>query len=68
MIRRAILTALTSVLLVPVCRASETDWPEWRGRNRDDISPDKGLLSSWPEGGPALAWKATGFPHSRGGH
>ncbi|HTU26853.1 MAG TPA: PQQ-binding-like beta-propeller repeat protein [Pirellulales bacterium] len=36
-------------------------WPQWRGPNRDDISPDTGLLHEWPEGGPPLAWKHEGL-------
>jgi hypothetical protein len=32
----------------------EPDWPQWRGPRRDGISDEKGLLSSWPEGGPKL--------------
>ncbi|HVR75733.1 MAG TPA: PQQ-binding-like beta-propeller repeat protein [Planctomycetota bacterium] len=35
------------------------DWPQWRGPNRDGKSTEVGLLQSWPEGGPAVAWKAT---------
>jgi outer membrane protein assembly factor BamB len=35
-----------------------SDWPQWRGPNRDGISPEKGLLTHWPKGGPRLAWKA----------
>jgi hypothetical protein len=35
----------------------EPDWPQWRGRRRDGISDEKGLLSSWPQGGPKLLWK-----------
>lgn len=31
-------------------------WPQWRGPGRDDVSADKGLLQSWPEGGPKLVW------------
>lgn len=37
------------------------DWPGWRGPERDGHSPDTGLLSSWPEDGPPLAWRAAGF-------
>jgi outer membrane protein assembly factor BamB len=37
------------------------DWPQWRGANRDGISPDKDLLQEWPEDGPPVAWKATGI-------
>ena len=37
------------------------DWTQWRGPNREGRSTEKGLLESWPEGGPSLSWKATGF-------
>lgn len=37
------------------------DWPQWRGIHRDGISPETGLLQSWPEGGPKLVWKTTGL-------
>ncbi len=40
--------------------ASATDWPQWRGPDRDGISKETGLLKQWPAAGPALAWKATG--------
>lgn len=36
------------------------DWPQWRGKNRDGISAERGLLKSWPQGGPPLAWRTTG--------
>jgi len=32
-------------------------WAQWRGPRRDGISPETGLLASWPEGGPPLLWK-----------
>jgi glucose dehydrogenase len=37
--------------------AAPTDWPTFRGANRDGLAPDKGLLKSWPKDGPPLAWK-----------
>ncbi|MBI2925483.1 MAG: PQQ-like beta-propeller repeat protein [Verrucomicrobia bacterium] len=37
-----------------------SDWPQWRGPNRDGVSAETGLLKEWPKGGPPLAWKATG--------
>jgi outer membrane protein assembly factor BamB len=40
--------------------AAEAEWPQWRGPNRTAISDEKGLLKQWGEGGPALAWKASG--------
>jgi outer membrane protein assembly factor BamB len=36
------------------------DWPQFRGPRRDNLSPDKGLLKTWPRGGPRLVWKGTG--------
>jgi outer membrane protein assembly factor BamB len=41
--------------------SSEPDWPQWRGRRRDGISNEKGLLQSWPLGGPKLLWKVDGL-------
>jgi hypothetical protein len=49
--------------LGPIGFASGADWPQWRGPNRDGISPDTGLLSEWPTDGPPLAWKGTGIGH-----
>jgi outer membrane protein assembly factor BamB len=40
--------------------AEDKIW-NWRGPNRDGLSPDTGLLKEWPAGGPPLAWKATGI-------
>lgn len=37
------------------------DWPQWRGPYRDGISEETGLLDSWPQEGPPLAWKLTGL-------
>jgi outer membrane protein assembly factor BamB len=33
-----------------------TDWPSWRGPDRDNRSPDTGLLKSWEKNGPPLVW------------
>ena len=54
----ALLTLAALTLLTPL--ASAADWPTWRGPKRDDISTEKNLLTEWPAGGPALAWKTTG--------
>jgi outer membrane protein assembly factor BamB len=43
---------------IPDEKKPGADWPTWRGTNRDNISPDKGLLKVWPADGPTLAWKA----------
>jgi outer membrane protein assembly factor BamB len=54
------MVSLFVLTLLPV-HAAEGDWSQWRGPNRDGISPEKGLIESWPAGGPPLAWKATGL-------
>ncbi len=46
--------ALLLGLLAPALFAA--DWPQWQGPNRDNVSPEKGLLKEWPKGGPPLAW------------
>lgn len=35
-----------------------SDWPEWRGPNRDGASAETGLPSRWSPAGEGLAWKA----------
>jgi len=36
-------------------------WPQFRGPNRNGKSPETGLLRSWPEEGPPLAWQKAGL-------
>ena len=36
-------------------------WSQWRGPHRDGVSPETGLLKSWPQGGPELAWSIKGL-------
>ena len=38
-------------------RAGETDWPQWRGPQRDGKAAPQPLLQSWPEGGPVKKWQ-----------
>ncbi|MBA3640912.1 MAG: PQQ-like beta-propeller repeat protein [Acidobacteriota bacterium] len=45
---------------VDVSNRTLDDWPQWRGKNRDGIATEKGLLKTWPAAGPPLAWKTTG--------
>ena len=53
---------ILTLLLLSTGVAAQTngEWPQWRGANRDGISKETGLLKQWPEGGPALVWKASG--------
>lgn len=46
--------ALAVCLLALTARAD--DWPQFGGPNRDGVSKEKGLLKTWPNGGPKLLW------------
>ncbi|MDZ4779541.1 MAG: PQQ-binding-like beta-propeller repeat protein [Planctomycetia bacterium] len=35
-------------------------WPTFRGAERTAVAPDTGLLTAWPEAGPALVWESAG--------
>lgn len=37
--------------------ASTSDWPQWRGPDRNGISRETGLLKQWPKDGPKLVWQ-----------
>ncbi|MEK6410920.1 MAG: PQQ-binding-like beta-propeller repeat protein, partial [Acidobacteriota bacterium] len=37
--------------------ASTSDWPQWRGPERNGISKETGLLKQWPAEGPKLLWQ-----------
>lgn len=54
---------LSAVLIAGwlVMSASATDWPQWRGLERNGISPETGLLDTWPKGGPPQIWKTQGL-------
>lgn len=45
----------------PVSSASTGEWSQYGGPERDNRSPDTGLLKSWPSGGPPLLYTATGL-------
>jgi len=34
-----------------------SDWPQWRGPERNGISQETGLLKEWPKEGPHLNWE-----------
>ena len=53
--------ALTLMLAIALASVSAADWPQFHGPNRDNKSPDKGLLRMWPEGGPSRIWEAAGI-------
>ena len=54
---------ITSLLVVSVLLCSgiliarATEWPQWRGPNRDGVSDEVGLLKEWSSDGPKVLWK-----------
>jgi outer membrane protein assembly factor BamB len=55
--RTSLLAATLAIVTAAVAVAA--DWPQWRNADRSAVSKETGLLREWPEGGPALRWKAT---------
>jgi outer membrane protein assembly factor BamB len=39
-----------------VAGAFAADWPQFYGPSRNSTSTDKGILRTWPEGGPKVLW------------
>ena len=39
--------------------AGDTDWPQYRGPNRDGVSSETGLLDQWSAGGPKELWRTS---------
>jgi outer membrane protein assembly factor BamB len=59
MTQRLVILGLAVVLLTGAALAGDS--PQFRGPNRDGIYSEQGLLKTWPEGGPAVAWVAKGI-------
>ena len=56
--RFAALTLALAAITAAGAQTTNTDWAQWRGPRRDGISLEKGLLKTWPAGGPKQVWKA----------
>jgi outer membrane protein assembly factor BamB len=54
-----LLVACAAVPRGQTASQSATDWPQWRGPSRSAISPETGLLRSWPAAGPPRAWSTS---------
>ena len=57
-----VLISLGIVLLFSPQILIAQDLSEWRGELRTGLSAETGLLDSWPEEGPALAWQNLDLP------
>lgn len=55
----AILISLALSPLAPGGATREPDWPQWRGPERTSLSKETGLMKTWPETGPTVAWTVT---------
>lgn len=66
-IMRTVAVVLTACAMSAIAKegegvaSKEPGWPQWRGPRRDGVSEEKGLLATWPEGGPKLLWKTSGI-------
>src|SRR5262245_61491300 len=43
-----------------------SDWPQWRGPERNGVSKDTGLLRQWPGPGPHRAWSISSLGEGYG--
>ncbi len=54
-VMRVALTVAAFCFVAPATGPA-ADWPQFRGPNRDGVSPETGLLRSWPADGPKVVW------------
>ncbi|MBN1181568.1 MAG: PQQ-like beta-propeller repeat protein [Bacteroidales bacterium] len=55
MTAREILTTLI-ILIISTVVINAQDWPQIFGPDRNNTSPQKGILRSWPKNGPEVLW------------
>ena len=48
---------VSALLCGGILAATATEWPQWRGPNRDGISSEVGILKEWHPDGPKVLWK-----------
>ena len=53
-------------VFLPAQTPVSTDWPQWRGPDRNGISNETGLLQAWPAKGPAVVWTMSGLGRGYG--
>jgi hypothetical protein len=63
LLTRSLLIAASLCLLIvglaTSVHADPTDWPQWRGPQRDGHAAPQMLAQSWPSEGPKLKWQAS---------
>ena len=55
--RFTVFLVISALLYGGTLTASATEWPQWRGPNRDGISDEVGILKEWSPNGPKVLWK-----------
>lgn len=56
--KRMFLWVMVSIGMTTAALA--TDWPQWLGPQRTGVSPETGLLTTWPAAGLNVLWKVPG--------
>ena len=51
--------SVVCAVVTVAAQAPSTDWPQWRGPERNGVSRETGLLREWPQSGPAVVWSAS---------
>ena len=55
--RFTVFLVMSALLYGGILTAIATEWPQWRGPNRDGVSGEVGLLKEWSPNGPKVLWK-----------
>ena len=51
------ISATVALLLVVAAGGAATDWPQFLGPERNGVYAGPALATSWPKGGPRVAWR-----------
>lgn len=62
---KTLLKALLLLFCVQMFTNAEAQ-SQWRGKGRDGIYPDRGLLTEWPAAGPRMLWSFDGLGTGQG--
>ena len=54
----AVVSTTSLVIVLASFNAEASDWPNYRGPNRNGVSVEKGWLDQWPSDGPKILWRA----------
>lgn len=54
---RSAILASSCAALIATAPATASDWPQFRGPDRDGVSVETGLALDWGEGGPDVLWR-----------